>query len=370
MALNFPDSPVLNQIYEAEGATFRWNGSLWLNVVISATQFGYTGSKGDSGFTGSTGFIGSRGYIGSTVPTLISNNFANENSKNFINSLRITSAMSTRFAGAYRSRYAGNIVWYFAFSAMTLAPDVFDIDYRKECLATAIDKAVVGNRQNSQPYTQFTLVKFASGKIFFCNIPGTSAASAPSDAGVTTAGSFLGDGSVTWEYTGLQAPAGWEWFILDVDTGLSTLVWPDSNDSYAAMLAAAVDAAKVDASWLNTSSAHPGFTRMAVIEQLIQSNMTDQLTGTSPGPRLSYTFQDATRYDGSAYTIQFLADNVEVWRGYRAQALLRQRLGLSTTVALQNASDIKLGVLSMFSLGRFQAYVGRPNHEGLAKDGI
>ena len=30
MALNFPSSPTLNQVYTAEGVTFVWNGSLWV----------------------------------------------------------------------------------------------------------------------------------------------------------------------------------------------------------------------------------------------------------------------------------------------------------------------------------------------------
>lgn len=35
--LNFPASPVLGQVFEAEGASFVWNGSLW--VVLSAASF-------------------------------------------------------------------------------------------------------------------------------------------------------------------------------------------------------------------------------------------------------------------------------------------------------------------------------------------
>jgi hypothetical protein len=40
MALSFPGSPVLNQIYEAEGTRFRWDGALWLIVGTAASPYG------------------------------------------------------------------------------------------------------------------------------------------------------------------------------------------------------------------------------------------------------------------------------------------------------------------------------------------
>jgi hypothetical protein len=36
MALNFPSSPVLGEVFQAEGATFVWNGALW--VVLGPTS--------------------------------------------------------------------------------------------------------------------------------------------------------------------------------------------------------------------------------------------------------------------------------------------------------------------------------------------
>lgn len=299
----------------------------------------------------------------------ISDSFVGNNTRGLLSGLKITSG---RWNGAWRHRDIGDIIWYFAFSAMTLAPDMFTQAERQACVATALDKAVVGPRQNSSAYTQYTMVQFPSGKIFFCNIAGTSAGSAPSDAAITTAGSFLGDGTITWEYTGLQAPTTWEWHILDVDTGLASVKFPDSHDAYVGMLAAAAEAAAVDAAWLATASAHPGFTRIQLIDQLITSNMTDQLNGTSPGPRLTYTFQDGVDETGAAYTTRFLADNVEVWRGYRAQVYLRGVAGLSTTAAATNAADVKSGCLGsdLFASGRFKAYVGRPNWDTITGNSV
>lgn len=299
----------------------------------------------------------------------ISGAFVGGNTRSLLSALKVTTG---RYSGGWRARDVGNIVWYFAFSAMTLAPSMFSAADIQECCATAIDRGVVGPRQNSATYGQYTLVQFSSGKIFFCNIAGTSAGSEPSDAGVTTKGDFLGDNTITWEYTGLQAPTGWEWYLLDVDTGLVDVAFPDSHDAYAGMLAAAAEAGGVDATWLAVASAHPGMDRMDVIDQLIQTCMTDQLDGTSPGPRLTDVFQDGVNSAGAAYAIQFLADNVEVWRGYRAQVALRTIAGLSTATAEQNADDVKEGCLGsgLFASGRFKAYVGRPNWDTITGNAV
>lgn len=45
MALNFPSAPVLGQVYQAEGATFVWNGTLW--VVLSAESATFA-TKGEA----------------------------------------------------------------------------------------------------------------------------------------------------------------------------------------------------------------------------------------------------------------------------------------------------------------------------------
>jgi hypothetical protein len=307
------------------------------------------------------------------VPSVVAvEDFVGENTQGLLADLLVTAADSARFAGAWRSRDLGAINWYFAAQAMVLAPEAFTQAERQTFCAVAIDRGVVSPRQNTTAYTASTFVTFPSGKVFFCNIAGTTAGSAPSDAAIVTAGSFLGDGGVTWEYTGLQVPATWQWFLVDIAANLLTVVAPDSTDAYPAMLAAAAELANVNAAWLNTASTHTGNTRMQVINNLIQNGMTDELTGTSPGARLSYTFQNQLTPAGAAYTIRFLADNVEVWRGYIAQAALLTTVGSSPTAALQNAADVKTGILStqLFDLGRFKAYVGRPNWDTITGDAV
>lgn len=298
--------------------------------------------------------------------------FAAENVQGLLPALKVTAAASTRYAGAYRARDVGAINWYFAAQAMTLAPYAFPQADRQAFCATAIDRGVVSPRQNSTAYTQFTFVTFPSGKVFFCNIAGTTTNPAPSDAGATVAGNTVTDGGVTWEYTGLQVPSSWQWFMVDITSSFAGIQAPDSTDAYPAMLASAAQLAGVDAAWLNTASAHPGNTRMDVINNLIQNGCTDDLTGTSPGPRLSYVFQNQLTPAGAAYTIRYLADNVEVWRGYTAQAALLTIVGSSATAALQNAADVKAGILSsdLFASGRFKAYVGRPNWDTITGDAV
>ena len=39
MALNFPSAPLVGQVYQAEGATFVWNGTLWVVLGPSSATF-------------------------------------------------------------------------------------------------------------------------------------------------------------------------------------------------------------------------------------------------------------------------------------------------------------------------------------------
>lgn len=37
MAMNFPDSPTLNQTFTFAGRTWVWNGSTWVNQAVPVT---------------------------------------------------------------------------------------------------------------------------------------------------------------------------------------------------------------------------------------------------------------------------------------------------------------------------------------------
>jgi len=55
-AINFPDSPSLNQEYSDKGFTYKWNGTVWLSVGISTTRISNIREIDDisSSFNGST----------------------------------------------------------------------------------------------------------------------------------------------------------------------------------------------------------------------------------------------------------------------------------------------------------------------------
>jgi len=61
MAINFPNSPSLNDIYTLGTRQWKWNGNGWALQPLTAGftgSIGYTGSKGDIGYTGSKGDTG------------------------------------------------------------------------------------------------------------------------------------------------------------------------------------------------------------------------------------------------------------------------------------------------------------------------
>ena len=61
MAINFPSSPSLNDLYTLGTRQWKWNGNGWALQPLTAGftgSIGYTGSKGDIGYTGSKGNTG------------------------------------------------------------------------------------------------------------------------------------------------------------------------------------------------------------------------------------------------------------------------------------------------------------------------
>ena len=65
-AINFPNSPSVNDTFSANSLTWRWNGTVQQPIPTP----GYSGSIGYSGsvgYFGSTGYAGSVGYAGSAA---------------------------------------------------------------------------------------------------------------------------------------------------------------------------------------------------------------------------------------------------------------------------------------------------------------
>jgi hypothetical protein len=64
-AIDFPNSPSLNEEFTSGGKTWTWNGSVW-NTVTSA--LGFTGPTGPAGADGVIGVDGETGPTGPTGP--------------------------------------------------------------------------------------------------------------------------------------------------------------------------------------------------------------------------------------------------------------------------------------------------------------
>ena len=63
MALNFPNSPSLNDLHEENLTKWRWNGSSWIRVVTTSTA-GAQGFQGAAGAQGATAAQGAQGDAG------------------------------------------------------------------------------------------------------------------------------------------------------------------------------------------------------------------------------------------------------------------------------------------------------------------
>ena len=61
MALNFPNSPSLNDLHEENQTKWRWNGSSWIRVVTTSTA-GAQGFQGAAGSQGSPGTFGGASF--------------------------------------------------------------------------------------------------------------------------------------------------------------------------------------------------------------------------------------------------------------------------------------------------------------------
>jgi len=64
-AIDFPDSPSVNDTHTVGNRVWKWNGTVW-EVVRSTVPYS-TGATGSTGPTGPTGSTGATGTTGSTV---------------------------------------------------------------------------------------------------------------------------------------------------------------------------------------------------------------------------------------------------------------------------------------------------------------
>ena len=71
-AFDFPNSPSTNDVYTANGVSFKWNGTVWQRISASTGAQGATGptgAQGAQGHQGATGSGGATGAQGATGPT-------------------------------------------------------------------------------------------------------------------------------------------------------------------------------------------------------------------------------------------------------------------------------------------------------------
>ena len=61
---DFPNSPTNNQVYTANGVSWRWNGVYWVKFSTSIGSQGSQGHQGNDGAQGAQGFQGHQGLTG------------------------------------------------------------------------------------------------------------------------------------------------------------------------------------------------------------------------------------------------------------------------------------------------------------------
>ncbi len=277
-------------------------------------------------------------------------------------SLKITSG---KYKNLWRHRKAGTINNYFMFSAMYHS-DQFTNAERKKAVEAALEKLLVGKWMPNTKYTQGMKVSI-NGKLLEVNIAGTTGDVKPTVPSGASAGTFIYDGSAVWEYLGKDYPSSWEYFLVDISENLLTPIDVDSNDSYAAMLIATTEKF-ADKKWLNSKSPHEGFTNIQLLKKIADLNMESGIN-IPKGMYLSDTFQHQIKSDGQAYNIRFLADNAEVYAGYKALEKLSAIAGDASMSANARylASIVKSGIVSLFDTqsGRFRTHNYQTNQASL-----
>ena len=68
-AIDFPNSPSVNDTHTVGDRTWKWNGSVWGVVRAVDLLVGPTGATGSVGATGNTGAVGNTGATGDNGQT-------------------------------------------------------------------------------------------------------------------------------------------------------------------------------------------------------------------------------------------------------------------------------------------------------------
>lgn len=177
-ALNFPNSPQINDFYSANNRIWKWNGTTWQSQGITgytgsqgapsgytgsaSTEPGPTGSRGLIGYTGSQGegFTGSKGDLGYTGSGFINGQSITVDTINFADSTQMNSGANTstknRFingAMAVDQRNNGASQTFTASSALAYTVDRW---YAYCTGANVTGQRVAGSITSSQYNYQFT----------------------------------------------------------------------------------------------------------------------------------------------------------------------------------------------------------------------
>ena len=70
MALSFPNSPSLNDVYTYGGKSWQWNGNYWISINYG--QQGVSGAQGAQGLQGIQGLQGATGLAFTIAKTYAS----------------------------------------------------------------------------------------------------------------------------------------------------------------------------------------------------------------------------------------------------------------------------------------------------------
>lgn len=283
---------------------------------------------------------------------------------NQVAAMRVDNKYYPQYKNLYRYlNNDGGINWYFLFLAIYESRGKwFSNEAILECVEKCIRVGLVAPFQVNTQYQQYQKVSI-NGKIFSVNIGGKSGSDVPDVSNVTntgTSGTFIYTGSLTLEYLGKplgktnDLPAQWQWYLVDIQPNLYLINFPDSNDSYAAMLLACA-AMVVDKAWLIKNSGIGGLTYYDVLNHIIDSNCVNQLDN-----GLTKVFQQDISYDGVTYAVRFTQDNCEAYAGVIGAAKIARELGNESreNQLLKVAAQMKASIMSLWDAQntRFKTY--------------